>query len=166
MLPILQEEFVVKCWMTDDECLDAIALINGLPGPIVVNAATFMGYKMKGVRGALAAVAGAIMPSIMVILLIASVFSSMMDSQYVQYFFWGARPAVCALLLYSMIKLGKAAMLGVWYNAALAIAAFIAVGFFNVHYIIAILGAALIGVLTCTYNNKKGGGGKDESPSS
>ena len=166
MLPIIQQEFVAKCWMTDDDCLDAFALINGLPGPIVVNAATFMGYKLKGVSGAFVAVAGSVMPSMIVILLIASVFSSMMDNSYVQYFFAGARPAVCALLLYSMVRLGRAAKLGIWYNAALAIASFVAVGFLGVHHIFVILSAAFIGIVVCAYHNKKRGDDENESSSS
>ena len=165
MMPVIQDAFVSKCWMTDDECLDAFAIINGLPGPIVVNLATFMGYKMKGVPGAFMAAAGAVMPSMMVILVLASLFSSIMDQQYVQYFFAGARPAVCALLLYSMVKLGQAAQLGVWYNAVLAIAALAAVGLLGLHHIFVILGGAFIGIIVCFYNNKKGGD-KNESSSS
>lgn len=166
MMPVIQEAFVTKCWMTDDECLDAFALINGLPGPIVVNLATFMGYKMKGVSGAFVATAGAVTPSIMVILIVASLFSSIVDNPYAQYFFAGARPAVCALLLYSMVRFGKAARLGKWYNAVLAIAAFAAVGFLGVHHIFVILSAALTGIVVYIYNNKKRGGGEDESSSS
>lgn len=164
MLPILQQAFVNKCWMTDDECLDVIALINGLPGPIVVNAATFMGYKLKGVSGALTAVIGAILPSLIIIILIESLFSAMMGQVYVQYFFAGARAGVCALLLYSMVRLGRAARLGLWYNATLAIAAFVAVGFLGVHHIFAILAAALVGITGCAYRDKKRG--DDENGSS
>lgn len=166
MLPILQQAFVDRCWMTDDECLDVIALINGLPGPIVVNAATFMGYKLKGFLGALTAVIGAIMPSVIVIILIESLFSTIMGQAYVQYFFAGARAAVCALLLYSMVRLGQAARLGLWYNAVLAIAAFVAVGFLGVHHIFVILAAAGVGIAGCAYKDKKRGADNDESSSS
>ncbi|MDI9492065.1 MAG: chromate transporter, partial [Bacillota bacterium] len=109
MLPVLQEELTKCCWLTDEECLDAISLVNGLPGPLVVNGAAFMGYKMKGVAGAFAAVFGAIMPSIIVILIIASIFSDLTSHPWVRAFFAGARPAVCALLLYSMVRMGRSA---------------------------------------------------------
>lgn len=163
MLPIIQQTAIEKGWMTDDECLDIFALINGLPGPMVVNTATFMGYKLKGVSGAFAAVTGAIMPSIVVILLIASLFSSVMDNLYVQCFFAGARPAVFALLLYSIVKLSRTAGMNLWYNPTLAIAAFIAVGFLGVHPVFVILMAASIGIVVCAYTNKKRGGDNDES---
>jgi chromate transporter len=151
MLPVLQEELTKRCWLTDEECLDAISLVNGLPGPLVVNGAAFMGYKMKGVSGAFAAVTGAILPSIGVILIVASVFSSVTEHPWVQAFFTGARPAVCALLLYSMVRMGRSAQLKRWYNAILAVAALLAVRFLGVPHGIAILSAAVIGVLVCRF---------------
>ncbi|MDD2295126.1 MAG: chromate transporter [Eubacteriales bacterium] len=151
MLPVLQEELTKRCWLTDEECLDAISLVNGLPGPLVVNGAAFMGYKMKGVSGAFAAVTGAILPSIGVILIVASVFSSVTEHPWVQAFFTGARPAVCALLVYSMVRMGRSAQLKRWYNAILAVAALLAVRFLGVPHGIAILSAAVIGVLVCRF---------------
>ncbi len=151
MLPVLQEELTRRCWLTEGECLDAISLVNGLPGPLVVNGAVFMGYKMKGVPGAFAAVLGAITPSILVILAVASVFSSFTQHLWVQYFFAGARPAVCALLLYSMVRMGRSARLGRWYNALMAVAALVAVRFLGVPHAVIILAAALAGILVCRF---------------
>lgn len=151
MLPALQAEMTRRCWLTEGECLDAIALVNGLPGPLVVNGAVFMGYKMKGVPGAFAAVLGAILPSILVILAVASVFSGFTQNLWVRYFFTGARPAVCALLLYSMVRMGRSAGLGRWYNTLTGIAAFLAVRFLGVPYAAVILSAAFVGILVCRF---------------
>lgn len=161
MLPILQREFVRNCWMTDNECMDVISLTTSLPGPIVVNGATFMGYKLKGIPGAFAAVAGAILPSIVIITIIASVFSTITGNQYVDYFFAGVRPGVCALLLYTMVRLSAVVKLRKWQNAALALATFVAVGVLGVHQIFAILASAAIGILAYSKNRAPKEGDED-----
>ncbi len=151
MLPALQEEMTKRCWLTDEECLDAISLVNGLPGPLVVNGAAFMGYRMKGVGGAFAAVLGAITPSIVVILMVAAMFSDIGENGYVQAFFLGARPAVCALLLYSMVRMGRSARLKRWHNGGIAVIALLAVRFWGVPHAVVILAAAAVGVGVCRF---------------
>lgn len=147
MLPIIQKEVVeTKGWMTDSEFLDAISLTNSLPGPLATNSATFVGYSIKKVPGAIAAVLGAITPSVLIILLIAMVFDNITDYPVVQYIFDGIRPAVVALILYSVIKLGKSAKVKEERNWMLALAAFAAIAFFKLHPIIVIVCAAMIGI--------------------
>ena len=163
MLPILQREFMENKWITEEEFMDSLCLTNSLPGPIMVNAATFMGYKLKGVLGAIVAMLGVITPSIVIILGIASVFSNVMDNVYVQYFLAGARPAICALLLYTIVNFSRTAKLLQWQNAALALGAFIAVGFLGVHHIVAIICSAFIGIIALGRKNPEEGGDDDES---
>lgn len=147
MLPIIQKEIVeTKKWMTDQEFLDAISLTNSLPGPLATNSATFVGYSIKKVPGAIAAILGAIMPSILIILVIAMLFRNIIDYPIVQSVFNGIRPAVVALILYSVIKLGKSAKIKENQNWILTLAAFLAVAFLKVHPIFVIIGAALIGI--------------------
>lgn len=147
VLPALQKELTKKGWLTDEECLDAISLVNGLPGPLVITGATFMGHKMKGVRGAVAAVVGAALPSIIVILLISSVFSGFMGHAVVRAFFAGVRPAVCALILYSAVRMAQSARLGVWHNAILAAGTLVGVRYLGVPHAAAIAFAAFVGAL-------------------
>ncbi|MEG1240575.1 MAG: chromate transporter, partial [Oscillospiraceae bacterium] len=79
MLPIIQRDVVEgKGWMEDREFLDAIALTSSLPGPLATNAATFVGYHVAGVPGAIFAVLGAATPSVLIILLVAAVFQNLM----------------------------------------------------------------------------------------
>lgn len=87
MLPLIQKEVVEnRGWMTDSEFLDAISLTNSLPGPLAANAATFVGYKLKKVRGSFSAVIGVMAPSIIIILLIAAIFSEVTDYPAVRNF--------------------------------------------------------------------------------
>ncbi|MGN0735543.1 MAG: chromate transporter [Anaerovoracaceae bacterium] len=147
MLPIIQKEVVdTKGWMDDEEFLDAISLTNSLPGPLAINAATFVGYRVRGVKGALSAVLGAASPSVIIILAVAMVFSNLTEYPIVQYIFDGIRPAVVALILYAVIKLAKSAKITVYFNWLIALAALAAIAVFGLHPIVVILASALYGL--------------------
>ena len=147
MLPIIQKEVVeTKEWMDDDEFLDALSLTNSLPGPLAINSATFVGYRVCGVKGALAAVMGAASPSVIIILIVAMIFSNLTEYPVVQYIFNGIRPAVVALILYAVIKLAKSAKITEYFNWLIALAAFAAIAVFGLHPIVVVTAAALYGL--------------------
>lgn len=147
MLPIIQREVVeTKGWMSDSEFLDSVSLTNSLPGPLATNAATFIGYKLRGVIGSLVSIIGVASPSIIIITIIAMLFKNIMDNPYVNFIFKGARPAVVALIVFAVIKLSKAAQLKNLENAIIALSAFVAIAFLKIHPIIVILFSALYGI--------------------
>ena len=147
MLPIIQKEVVeTNGWMDDEEFLDALSLTNSLPGPLAINSATFVGYRVCGVKGALAAVLGAASPSVIIILIVAMVFSNLTEYPIVQYIFNGIRPAVVALILYAVIKLAKSAKITEYFNWLVALAAFAAIALFGLHPIVVVIAAALYGL--------------------
>ena len=147
MLPIIQKEVVeTKGWMDDEEFLDAISLTNSLPGPLAINAATFVGYRVCKVKGVLAAVLGAASPSVIIILTVAMVFSNLTEYPVVQYIFGGIRPAVVALILYALIKLAKSAKLREYFNWLIALLAVAAIAVFGLHPIIVVVAGALYGL--------------------
>ena len=147
MLPIIQKEVVeTKGWMDDEEFLDALSLTNSLPGPLAINAATFVGYRVCKVKGALAAVLGAASPSVIIILAVAMVFSHLTEYPVVQHIFNGIRPAVVALILYAVIKLAKSAKLTEYFNWLIALAAVAAIVLLGLHPIIVVIAAALYGL--------------------
>ena len=99
MLPMLQREVVEKYgWATEEELMDYYAVGQCTPGIIAVNTATFIGYKRKGITGAIAATAGVVFPSLVIITVIAAFLSNIQDNLYVQHAFAGIRVAVCALV--------------------------------------------------------------------
>ena len=147
MLPLIQREVVdVRGWMSDDEFLDAVSLTNSLPGPMAANTATFVGYRICKVRGSLAAALGVTSPSIVIILLIAAVFSEITDYPAVRNFFSGITPAVAALILYAIISMAKSADIAAHLNWLVAAAAFCVITLLDVHPIIVIVFAALYGI--------------------
>ncbi|WP_244833807.1 chromate transporter [Clostridium sp. BJN0001] len=108
MLPILQKEVVDnKHWVTEEELMDYYAIGQCTPGVIAVNTATFIGYKKKGVLGAIAATLGVIFPSIIIIIVIAAFLKNFTKYTIVKDAFAGIRVCVCVLILKAIIKLGK-----------------------------------------------------------
>lgn len=147
MLPIIQKEVVeTKGWMSDEEFLDSVSLTNSLPGPLAINSATFVGYRVAGAAGSTAAMLGAVTPSILIILLIAMVFNDLMSYPVVQSVFNGIRPAVVALIFYAVVKLAKSVKLTKQLNWLIALLAFGAMALLGVHSILVILCAALYGI--------------------
>ncbi len=108
MLPMLQKEVVEKKkWATNDELMDYYAIGQCTPGIIAVNTATFVGYKIKGIPGAVFATLGVISPSVFIVGCIAAFISNFQELEIVQHAFGGIRAAVVALILSAVIKLSK-----------------------------------------------------------
>ncbi len=115
MLPMLQKEVVEKYkWATNDELLDYYAIGQCTPGIIAVNTATFIGYKLKGIPGAIFATLGVVAPSVVIIGIIAAFVSNFRDLEVVQWAFSGIRAAVVALILSAAIKIGKKSLVDIF----------------------------------------------------
>ena len=115
MIPLIEEEVVNrKQWVSKDEMLDLIAIAQSCPGVFAINIATFIGYKLKKTRGAIATTVGTALPSFLIILVIAMFFSQFKDNPYVAAIFKGIRPAVVALIAVPTFNMGKRAQLNKW----------------------------------------------------
>lgn len=112
MIPLIQQQIVdKKNWMSDEEFMDMFAVIQSAPGPIAVNSAAFLGYKVGGVLGSIMATLGAVLPSFIIILLIAMFFRDIRKYAFMQAIFKGVRPAVVALIAAAVYKLIKSSHL-------------------------------------------------------
>ena len=145
MLPIIQREVVDnKKWLGEEEFLDSIAVTNSLPGPLAINCATFVGYKTAGYAGAAAAALGAVLPSFLIILVIAVFFASFRENPIVEHVFSGIRPAVVALIAFALFKLVKS--MGVNpLNISVSIAVLLLILLFNFHPIVTIVICGALG---------------------
>lgn len=111
MLPILQREIAEKRqWATEDELLDYYAIGQCTPGIIAVNVATFIGYKQRGIGGAISATLGLIFPSLVIIMIIAAFVQGFSDYEVVKNAFCGIRVCVCVLVFDAVYKLWKKAV--------------------------------------------------------
>ncbi len=147
MLPMLRLELVEKRkWVNDRELLDYYAIGQATPGIIAVNTATFVGYTRRGIPGAVAATAGMVSPSLIIILAIA-VFIPMMESlPLFQKAFKGIRVAVAVLLVSTLVSLTKKGW-KTWVDGLLTLAGFSAVVFFGASPFPVILAAGFLGLL-------------------
>jgi chromate transporter len=145
MLPIIQKEVVEnKKWMKDEEFLDSIAVTNSLPGPLAINCATFVGYKTAGLPGALSAVLGAVMPSFLIILVIAVFFTTIADNKIVEQVFAGIRPAVVALIAFALLKLVKSMGINA-VNISISVAVLLLILLLDFHPAITIIICGVLG---------------------
>lgn len=108
MIALLENEFVgKKMWLDKDEFLDLAAIAESTPGPIAINAATYIGYKRLGFLGALAATVGMCLPSFIVIYLISLFFDAFLSFEIVGYAFRGIQIGVIYIILSAGIKMMK-----------------------------------------------------------
>ncbi len=97
-IPFLQELAYKYDWYTTQELVDMIAISESTPGPIGINMATYVGYKVGGIPGGIVAVAGIVAPSVIIIVLIAHYYTKFSEKPLVQSAFYGLRPAVTGLI--------------------------------------------------------------------
>lgn len=127
MIPIIQREVIDnRGWIARDEFYDLLTLAQSAPGPISLNTAVFVGYKMYGYRGALTSLLGVVLPSFMIILFVAIFFTQIRHNAIVDAAFNGMRPVVVALMFapilgfvkgmrWWMISVAAMVALAVWY---------------------------------------------------
>lgn len=154
MIPVIRNEFVEKQhWINDEDITDVLAISQSMPGVIAVNASTFLGYRLGGIRGALVSTLGVVLPSFIIILLIAALFTDAVgNNQYVNSFFSGVNAALAALLLAASIELGKKSVKD-YVGCAIAGFAALTVAAFDLDIALVVLLSGLTGFL---YYRRKG----------
>lgn len=125
MIPLIEAEVVdKKKWIDKQMLLDLIAVAQSCPGVFAVNISIFIGYKLRGVKGALSATLGTAMPSLLCILLIAMFFQHFQNVPWVAATFAGIRPAVVALMAiptFNMMRQAHISLLNCWIPIASAL---------------------------------------------
>jgi chromate transporter len=146
MLPMFRREVVEKRdWLTEDEIADVFSIAQCLPGIIATNIAVLVGYKQAGVRGAISAAIGVIAPSVIFILLVASLIFRFSDIPVVAHAFAGLRVCVSVLILTAVVKLRKQASADKLSMVIFAVI-FLAVMLTNLPIAILVVAAGLIGI--------------------
>ena len=127
MLPLIEQELIAKRgWIEHKEFLDLLTLAQSVPGPIAINTSVFVGYKMRGLKGAVAALLGSVLPSFVIILA-----------------FKGMRPAVVALIVVPVFSLARGMHWSMFFVIAAAAFAVWYLGWSPIYILIA---AAAIGI--------------------
>ncbi len=113
MIPILTDEVLSHGWMVQEDIMNFIAVAESTPGPVAINMATFIGASQKGFWGAVLATLGVVLPSFIVILLIASVITGLMKFGGVKGFLSGVRPVVIGLIIATGISMLLTVLIGI-----------------------------------------------------
>lgn len=107
MLPLIQEQVAAHGWLSGEELINFIAVSEGTPGPFAVNIATYVGMETAGLAGALCATLGVVLPSFVIILVVARCFVRFQKSRVVKGCMAGLKPAVVGLIAAAVVSTGK-----------------------------------------------------------
>lgn len=147
MFPMLKREAVdSKEWVSDEEMVDYYALGQSVPGIIAMNTATLIGYRKRGVPGAIAAALGMATPSLAVILLIAAFLTRYFDQPVVQKAFAGIRAAVVAMIVMAVLQVARKST-NSFAKLTIAVGSFLVIVGLHVHPILMVVTGALLGFL-------------------
>ena len=153
MIPLIQHEVINKRrWLSEREFSDLLTLAQAAPGPISLNTAVFVGYKQRKYMGALAAIVGVVIPSFVIILLVAIFFANIRHNHWVDAAFRGMRPAVVALIIAPIVGLTRGMR---WWMVSVALATAVVVWHFGISPVWFLIGGAAIGLL-CAARKGKG----------
>ena len=147
MIPLINKETVEKNkWVSDDDILDIIAISESTPGPISVNAATFIGYKVAGFWGAFFATLGLILPAFIIMLILSCILRYVKDIRVVEYAFLGIRAGVLALIINALIKMYKQVDKNIMAYIIMILSLVLST-FVNINAIVVIILCGLIGLI-------------------
>ena len=158
MLPMIQKEVIEKHgWATESEVMDYYAIGQCTPGIIAVNAATFIGYKVKGVSGGIVATLGVVSPSLIIIFLISTLITNFSELEVVQHALRGIQVAVCVLMFVAIEKLLKNGVKDLP-SAIIFLVALVLSLFTNLSTVILVIMAAVAVYVLYVVREKKEGG--------
>ena len=154
IVTLMKKKFVDELhWIQEDEMLDLIAIAQSAPGAIAVNVSTFIGYKIAGVLGGVIATLGLVFPSLVIIIAIAAVLGNVSELPAVKNAFAGIRVGVAVLMINSVIKLARAAIVD-WKAVLIFLVVFGGAVFTPVSPMIYIVAAGVAGILLKTWEVK------------
>ncbi len=155
MLPVMEQEFVKrKKWVKPEDIVDVLAIVQSVPGIIAVNAAVFVGNKVGGIAGGVAAGLGVVTPSYIIIVIIAAFMKGLGHVELIEKAFTGVRAGVCALILLAAISLGKKVMKG-RFEWIMAAAAFVCIVILEINVMLLVALGGIIGIIRYYINLKK-----------
>lgn len=146
MIPLISNEVVnAKQWLSMQEFIDVIALSQATPGPIAINSATYVGYKVTGFWGSVAATLGVVTPSVVVMLILGSLFFRYREMPFVKDIFKGIRPVVVVLIVSAALSVVPSTLTGIVQGVVAALSIVAIIGF-NVDPIVVLLAAGALGL--------------------
>ena len=154
MLPLIEQEMTSRGWISSEDVQDIIVLSQSAPGILAVNMAIYTGHKIRGVKGSAAAAAGAVLPSLVIILLIAMFFTQFRENEIITRIFQGIRPAAVALILVSAVRMAGTGCRA-WWARVVAAVSLLGVAFLRISPVWIILLTLSVSVCISLLKRKK-----------
>ena len=151
MLPLIQQEVLSQGWMDLEQLVNFIAVSESTPGPLAVNLSTYIGAETGGLLGSFCATVGVVLPSFVIILLVAKFYQAFQTNTLVKGCMNGLRPTVVGMIGASLLSVGASAFPAAggvmqWVLAAVLLAAILVAHWKKVHPIVLIVGSAVVGI--------------------
>ena len=151
MLPLIQQEVLSQGWMDLEQLVNFVAVSESTPGPLAVNLSTYIGAETGGLLGSFCATVGVVLPSFVIILLVAKFYQAFQTNALVKGCMNGLRPTVVGMIGASLLSVGASAFPAAggvmqWVLAAVLLAAILAAHWKKVHPILLIVGSAVVGI--------------------
>ncbi len=157
-LALMQREVTAAGWASPAEFADAVAIGNALPGPIAPQVSAYVGYKLAGTPGAIAAAGGTVLPTTILMLVMVVLFFAVKDAPIVRSMLTAVRPVVIGLLIWTAYDMARSvfgagkigwlpALTARWDGVLLALGSFALLTFTSVNPAWVVLGAAVFGLL-------------------
>lgn len=153
MWPLIEREVVKRKWMSRDDFLDILAVSQAMPGIFAVNISIFLGYRLKRTTGSIVCCLGSILPSFVMILLIALFFTQAKENVWIEKMFKSLRPVVVALIAAPCISAAQAVGI-TWKTAIIPVAVALLIWQAGISPVYIVIFAALAGWIYCIVKNK------------
>lgn len=153
MIPVIEQEVSKHGWMTIQEFTDVIAVAGMSPGPIATNSAIFVGYNTAGFMGAIVSAIGMVLPSLLIVIVVATFFYKINDNEWVKSALYGLRAVVTGLILYGAIRFASSnGIIGEITTESIILLIMFGICLFlllrvRVHPVFVILGSGVVGVM-------------------
>ena len=164
MIGLLEERMRRRGWLKPEEVLDCIAVTQTLPGVIAVNMSVYVGYRIKGIKGALVSVFGMVLPSFMIILMIAMFMENFGENRYIKGALKGIRIATCGLIISAAIRLGgktfekvKGSKADTVFSLILFLVSFLLISFMGIDALWVILAGLVTGICYSVIKARRAG---------
>ena len=156
MIPLIEKEVVTRRkWVKTKDIADVFAVAESVPGAIAINSSTFIGYRLAGVRGAISAMLGVLLPTFAIVVALSIFFLSVQGHPKIEAAFTGIRPAIVALIAYAGYKIGLTAILDKTTLGIMAVTAAV-LYLTHIHPVVLILSGALLGIFIVQLRNIMG----------
>lgn len=147
MIPFIQEEVINKNgWVSSVEFLDMIAISQVTPGPIAINAATFIGSKVGGLAGGIIATTAVVLPSFIIVMILIMITKKFGQSHLMEVIYKGVKPAVMALILSAIVSVGRETVTDLK-TVLIAIGVFIVLNLTKLNIIVVMMMAGVVGFI-------------------